>query len=58
MQPFDHFCDTEAEPLHRYRAGGYHPVHLGDMFKDGRYKVLQKLGFGGFSTAWLARDQE
>jgi serine/threonine-protein kinase SRPK3 len=31
-------------------------VSIGDVFADGRYKVLHKLGFGGSSTIWLARD--
>lgn len=46
------------ESLSRYRAGGYHPVTLGDTFKDGRYKVHHKLGWGGSSTVWLAYDRE
>ncbi|KAJ5172789.1 protein kinase [Penicillium capsulatum] len=46
-----------AEPLHRYRQGGYHPVALGDQLRAGRYKVLHKLGWGGYSTVWAARDQ-
>ena len=46
------------ESLPRYRAGGYHPVTLGDTFKDGRYKVHHKLGWGGSSTVWLAYDRE
>lgn len=54
---FRYACDVEAEPLHRYRSGGYHPVRLGDAFKQGRYKVLHKFGHGGFSTVWIARDQ-
>jgi serine/threonine-protein kinase SRPK3 len=41
-----------------YRPGGYHPVCLGDTFKGGRYKVHHKLGWGGFSTVWLAKDKE
>ncbi|KAI0502815.1 kinase-like domain-containing protein [Xylaria bambusicola] len=50
-------CDIDAEPLHRYRPGGYHPILLGDLFKDQRYKVIQKIGWGGNSTTWVARDQ-
>ncbi|CZT02211.1 related to dis1-suppressing protein kinase dsk1 [Rhynchosporium agropyri] len=39
-----------------YRPGGFHPVHLDDTFKKGRYTVIHKLGYGGFATVWLARD--
>lgn len=49
-------CKVDAEPLERYRKGGYHPTHLGDTFKDGRYKIVHKLGWGGYATVWLARD--
>lgn len=45
----------ECEDLENYEPGGFHPVHLGDVF-DGRYHVAHKLGFGGFSTVWLSRD--
>jgi serine/threonine-protein kinase SRPK3 len=48
---------VDAEPLDRYRQGGYHPVVLGEHLKAGRYKVLHKLGWGGYSTVWAARDQ-
>ncbi|KAK5683986.1 hypothetical protein LTS10_003850 [Elasticomyces elasticus] len=44
-----------VENVEGYRPGGYHPVHLGDTL-DGRYRILHKLGAGGFSTTWLARD--
>lgn len=40
----------------RYRPGGYHPVVIGDTLKAGRYKIYHKLGYGGFSTVWVARD--
>lgn len=39
-----------------YGPGGFHPVHINDEFKKGRYKVINKLGHGGFATVWLARD--
>jgi serine/threonine-protein kinase SRPK3 len=45
-----------TESLHRYQPGGYHPVHVGDIYDNGRYKVTHKLGSGGFSTVWLAHD--
>jgi serine/threonine protein kinase len=44
------------EPLERYVQGGFHPVALGDTFHNGRYTIRYKLGYGGFSTVWLARD--
>lgn len=47
----------DAEPLYRYQKGGYHPIILGECLKAGRYKVLHKLGWGGYSTVWAARDQ-
>ncbi|KAJ5346331.1 kinase-like protein [Penicillium brevicompactum] len=49
---------TSEEKLDRYRPGGYHPVLVGDTFKDGRYTIVNKLGFGGYSTVWLAWDKD
>lgn len=48
----------EGEPLYEYEAGGFHPVCIGDTFKDGRYRIRHKLGYGGSATVWLARDLE
>ncbi|EFN54568.1 hypothetical protein CHLNCDRAFT_58196 [Chlorella variabilis] len=39
-------------------AGGYHRVRAGEKFKDGRYTVLHKLGWGHFSTVWMVRDEQ
>lgn len=50
-------CEIEGEELHRYKPGGYHPVHLGDKLDDGRFTVLHKLGWGGYGTTWLALDE-
>ncbi len=38
-------------------AGGYHRVKVGEKFKDGRYTVLHKLGWGHFSTVWMVLDE-
>ncbi|KAG8897008.1 serine/threonine protein kinase, CMGC group [Tulasnella sp. 403] len=46
----------DEEDLEDYIKGGYHPVHIGDTFSDGRYIVVRKLGWGHFSTVWLAKD--
>ncbi|KAI9933648.1 hypothetical protein MW887_008121 [Aspergillus wentii] len=45
------------ERLEYYKKGGYHPVNIGDKFQ-GRYRVVDKLGHGSFSTTWLARDEQ
>ncbi|KAK6539471.1 hypothetical protein TWF694_009694 [Orbilia ellipsospora] len=47
-----------AEYVEAYRPGGYHPVHIGDLFRNRRYKVISKLGYGKYATVWLARDIE
>ncbi|PYH90790.1 kinase-like protein [Aspergillus ellipticus CBS 707.79] len=39
-----------------YEAGGHHPVHLGDCFgEEDQYRVIHKLGSGGFANIWLCR---
>ncbi|KAL6806353.1 kinase-like domain-containing protein [Trichoderma sp. SZMC 28013] len=60
VQMIDHLqynIGVPAEELAKYRHGGYHPVHLNDLLCDGRYRILNKLGFGSFSTVWLTRDE-
>lgn len=47
---------TFAEDPDRYRKDGLHPLHIGDVLKDGRYRIIHKLGSGSFSTVWLCRD--
>lgn len=38
-----------------YKIGGYHPIHVGEILLD-RYVIIQKLGWGHFSTVWLSKD--
>ena len=47
--------DIEAQ--NEYRIGGFHPVELGDVLSS-RYSVLQKLGYGRYSTVWLVKDNQ
>lgn len=38
-----------------FPIGGYHHVKVGDLY-NGKYHVIRKLGWGHFSTVWLAWD--
>ncbi|KAF3285685.1 serine/threonine protein kinase, CMGC group, variant 2 [Orbilia oligospora] len=49
---------ADEEDFEDYCKGGYHPVEVGEQFKDGKYTVIRKLGWGHFSTVWLSRDNE
>jgi serine/threonine-protein kinase SRPK3 len=48
----------DVEDLDRYCPGGYHPLQIGDELDCGRYRLVHKLGYGGYSTTWLARDRQ
>ena len=39
-------------------GAGFYPVELGETFEDGRFVITRKLGWGGYSTVWLARDRK
>ncbi|EXJ91233.1 CMGC/SRPK protein kinase [Capronia coronata CBS 617.96] len=47
---------ADEEDSEDYCKGGYHPVHIGETYNNGRYVVVRKLGWGHFSTVWLSRD--
>ncbi|GMM34692.1 serine/threonine protein kinase [Saccharomycopsis crataegensis] len=44
------------EDLKDYCNGGYHTAYIGEYYHDGRYVLVRKLGWGHFSTVWLAKD--
>lgn len=52
---YDDSDSSEDEGLPDYKIGGYHPVHVGEIYSD-RYIIIQKLGWGHFSTVWLSKD--
>lgn len=45
----------DVERLDDYRPRGYHPIKMGDYLHE-RYRVVHKLGYGAYSTTWLAQD--
>ncbi|OWA51429.1 Serine/threonine-protein kinase SRPK [Hypsibius exemplaris] len=47
---------SEQEDLKDYKRGGYHPLKPKDFLHD-RYLIIRKLGWGHFSTVWMAFDQ-
>lgn len=47
---------ADEEDSEDYCKGGYHPVHVGETYNNGKYIVVRKLGWGHFSTVWLSRD--
>lgn len=49
--------DEEQEDPNDYCKGGYHHVKVGDLY-NGKYHVIRKLGWGHFSTVWLAWDTQ
>ncbi|KAF7540063.1 hypothetical protein G7054_g1638 [Neopestalotiopsis clavispora] len=52
----DHYGEN-IEPLWHYCPGGYHPINIGDHLQS-RYRIVDKLGHGSYSTIWLARDEQ
>jgi len=56
-----HESNSYANPFHNiecplmYRLGGYHPLLLDEVLNS-RYKIMHRLGHGGYSTVWLAED--
>lgn len=48
--------EVDSEHPYKYGSGGYCPIELGDRIAN-RFKVLHKLGYGGFATVWLVRDE-
>ena len=46
---------SEDEGMPDYKIGGYHCMHIGEVLVN-RYVIIQKLGWGHFSTVWLSKD--
>ncbi|KAK4987165.1 hypothetical protein LTR66_007669 [Elasticomyces elasticus] len=46
----------EEQTLPLYHQKRYYPVKIGEVFKN-QYRIIAKLGYGAYSTIWLARDE-
>jgi serine/threonine-protein kinase SRPK3 len=38
-------------------GAGFYPLRLGETLDDERFVIIKKLGWGGYSSVWLARDR-
>ena len=57
---------SEEEGINDYKLGGYHPVYIGFIYSylsnfhrevlANRYVIIEKVGWGHFSTVWIAKD--
>ncbi|PYI35738.1 kinase-like protein [Aspergillus indologenus CBS 114.80] len=53
--PLDPTERLEEETLPWYSPTEFYSVKIGEVFQS-RYRVIGKLGYGGYSTVWLCRD--
>ncbi|KAI1178381.1 kinase domain-containing protein [Nemania sp. FL0916] len=55
---FPRLTTIEVEGMDKYAPGGFHPIAIPSEVGSGlsRFKILHKLGYGGFSTIWLVRS--
>ncbi|CAI5716921.1 unnamed protein product [Hyaloperonospora brassicae] len=53
----EYSSESEDEGESSYKTGGYHRVEVGEVY-NARFEVLEKLGWGHFSTVWKCLDRE
>lgn len=47
----------EEQTMPFFHRKHYYPVRIGDILND-KYRIISKLGYGAYSTVWLAKNQE
>ena len=55
--PYEYIFNELAEKLEHYAPGGFCPLEISALLHE-RYRIVQKLGHGGYSTIWLAQDEQ
>ncbi|KAG7393952.1 SRSF protein kinase 2 [Phytophthora pseudosyringae] len=53
----EYSSESEEEGESSYKPGGYHRVLVGEVYNS-RFEVLEKLGWGHFSTVWKCLDRQ
>lgn len=53
----EYSSESEDEGESNYKPGGYHRVKIGEIYNT-RFEVLEKLGWGHFSTVWKCLDRQ
>ncbi|CAH0475796.1 unnamed protein product [Peronospora belbahrii] len=53
----EYSSESEDEGDSSYKPGGYHRVQIGEVYNR-RFEVLEKLGWGHFSTVWKCLDRQ
>ncbi|CAI5720235.1 unnamed protein product [Peronospora destructor] len=53
----EYSSESEEEGESSYKPGGYHRVQIGEVYNR-RFEVLEKLGWGHFSTVWKCLDRQ
>ncbi|RLN89086.1 hypothetical protein BBJ28_00014663 [Nothophytophthora sp. Chile5] len=53
----DYSSESEEEGDSSYKPGGYHRVQVGEVYNS-RFEVMEKLGWGHFSTVWKCLDRQ
>ena len=49
--------NRHEEGEEEYKPGHYHPVEINELYNS-RFRIISKLGWGHFSTVWMARDEK
>ncbi|KAE9143269.1 hypothetical protein PF006_g11687 [Phytophthora fragariae] len=53
----EYSSESEEEGESSYKPGGYHRVQVGEVYNS-RFGVVEKLGWGHFSTVWKCVDRQ
>jgi serine/threonine protein kinase len=54
--PVIYYDIPSVEDVFLSTEGGLHPIRIGDSLQGDQFKILNKLGYGAYSTVWLAMD--